>query len=82
MRKSLIAILSILALSFGFSQNEISVKVTGNIFNTKVDSVSIAQFFGDRFVDHIKAPIQKNGDFSLIGKVPTSDFYVIGRAHV
>jgi thiol-disulfide isomerase/thioredoxin len=77
MKKGFIAILSILALTFGFSQNEISVKVTGNIFNTKVDSVSISQYIGNKFVDHIKAPIQKNGDFSLVGKVPSPDFYVL-----
>jgi thiol-disulfide isomerase/thioredoxin len=77
MKKGLIAILSILAMTFGFSQNEISIKVTGNIFNTTVDSVSISQYFGNRFVDHIKAPIKKNGDFSLVGKVPSPDFYVL-----
>jgi thiol-disulfide isomerase/thioredoxin len=77
MKNSFIVILSILSLSMSFAQNEINVKVTGNIFNTEVDSVSISQFFGNRFVDHVKAPIKKNGDFSLIGKVPSPDFYVL-----
>lgn len=77
MIKSFIAILSFFALTSSFGQNEINVKVTGNIFNTTADTVMISQFYGSHFIDHIKAPIQKNGDFKLIGKVPAPDFYVL-----
>lgn len=77
MVKSFISAVFILLFSAGFAQNEINVKVSGNIFNTKVDSVTIAQYLGNRFVDYIKSPIKANGDFSLEGKVPSADFYVL-----
>jgi len=82
--KGLIAILSVLAFTASFAQNEINIKITGNIFNTKVDTVMVSQFYGTHFIDHIKATIQKNGDFKLIGKVPSQDFYVlrIGEARI
>ncbi len=76
MIKNIIAILSLFFISSSFGQSEINVKVTGNIFNAKSDTVMISQFYGTHFVDHIKAPLQKNGDFKLIGKLPAQDFYV------
>ncbi len=84
MMKYLVAILSILAFTASFTQNEINIKVSGNIFNTNVDTVMVSQFYGTHFVDHIKATIQKNGDFKLVGKVPLQDFYVlrIGEARI
>ena len=83
MRK--IAILSTLLISFiGFGQNPISVIVSGNIFNTKEDTVKISQFFGTHYVDFLKVPFAKNGDFTIKGNLPNPDYYVlrVGNSHL
>lgn len=80
-----IAIVSAILVSFlGFSQKPIKVTVSGNIFNTKEDTVKISQFFGNRYVDYLKTTFAKNGDFTIKGTLPNPDYYVlrVGNAHI
>lgn len=77
MRKYIIACIGILMVNLTFAQEPIPVKISGNIFNTKVDSVTLAQFVGNRFSDIQKVPMSEKGDFSISTKVPYPDFYVI-----
>lgn len=62
-----------------------TVNVSGNIFNTKQDSIKISKYYGNnQYVDYIAGKIKKNGDFMLAGNVPAQDFYVlrIGSSHI
>jgi thiol-disulfide isomerase/thioredoxin len=74
-------ILIILAISiFGgstWSQSEIDVKISGTIFNTKLDTFLISQFFGTYYKDYVRIPVDKKGNFSYIGKLPFEDFYLL-----
>jgi thiol-disulfide isomerase/thioredoxin len=74
-------ILIILAISiFGgttWSQSEIDVKISGTIFNSKVDTFKISQFFGSYFKDYVNIPADKKGNFSYTGKLPFEDFYFL-----
>lgn len=62
---------------FSIAQNPISVKVSGNVFNTTVDSVYLSQFIGNSFVNISSAPMSKKGDFAIKCNVPYQDFYVL-----
>lgn len=62
---------------FAFGQTPINVKVRGNIFNLKADTIVIAQRTQTGYVDYIKAPISKKGDFKMAGKLPSKDYYVL-----
>jgi thiol-disulfide isomerase/thioredoxin len=79
-------ILSFLSLALGtVAQAPITVEITGNIFNTKSDSVQIAQNIGPGlYKDLLKAKITKKGDFVLKGKLPAKDYYVFraGNQHI
>lgn len=83
MRISLLFIASIISFTF-LAQKPINVTVSGNIFNAKEDSISLSQFYGTHYVDHIKAKLTKKGDFVLKGTLPNPDYYVvrIGQTHV
>lgn len=83
MRK-IIVVSSLLFSFFGISQNPISITVSGNIFNTKEDTVKISQFYGTHYVDFLKTPISKKGDFTINGKLPNPDYYVLrlGNTHL
>jgi thiol-disulfide isomerase/thioredoxin len=74
-------ILIILAISiFGgstWSQSEIDVKISGTIFNTKLDTFLISQFFGTYYKDYVRIPVDNKGNFSYIGKLPFEDFYLL-----
>ena len=74
-------ILIILAISiFGgstWSQSEIDVKISGTIFNTKLDTFLVSQFFGTYYKDYVRIPVDKKGNFSYIGKLPFEDFYLL-----
>lgn len=67
-----------------FAQKPVHVTVSGNIFNATVDSISLSQYYGSHYVDHIKVPLSKKGDFTIKGTVPNPDYYVIrvGGSHV
>lgn len=60
-----------------FAQKPINVTVSGNIFNTTVDSVYISQFYGSHYKDYIKASLNKKGDFILKGTLPNPDYFVV-----
>ncbi|GAB5418733.1 MAG: hypothetical protein Crog4KO_04900 [Crocinitomicaceae bacterium] len=63
---------------------QINVQVSGNIFNTEVDSVYISQFYGDHYEDHVGAKRKKNGDFDIKAELANPDYYVlrIGNQHL
>jgi len=80
-----LVIVGVFLISFlGFSQNPISVTVSGNIFNSKLDTVKISQFYGTHYVDFLKAPLAKNGDFTIKGGLLNPDYYVlrVGNTHL
>ena len=77
MRKITFLFILFLATSISFGQTPIPVKVSGNFFNTKVDSVALAQFMGNRFNIIQQVPLSAKGDFSISTEVPYSDFYVL-----
>lgn len=67
------------------AQQTINVSVIGNVFNTKVDSVSLSQYYGNnQYKDYFKVPLKKNGDFAIKGTLPYADYYVlrVGGAHI
>jgi len=72
--------------SLSLVAQEISVSVSGNIFNTKEDTVMLSQYFGaNGYHDYYKIPLKKGGDFSLKdAKLPYPDYYVIrvGGTHI
>ena len=70
--------------TFVFAQNPINVKLSGNIFNTTEDSISISQFFGTHYVDIVKFPINKKGDFKFEGQLINPDYYAlrVGEKHI
>ena len=73
----------IIAVSFLFlalavqAQKPINVTISGNIFNLKTDTVILAQYTQNGYIDYLKAPISKKGDFTLKGKLPAKDYYVL-----
>lgn len=70
--------LSLLCFSLSLhAQQPIQVTVSGNIFGLKADTIVLAQFTQAGYVDYIKAPITKKGDFKLTGKLPAKDYYVL-----
>ncbi|MCE2712920.1 MAG: hypothetical protein LW688_10335 [Cryomorphaceae bacterium] len=81
-----ILLFTFLIVSFlGSAQKPIKVTISGNVFNSKLDSISISQFFGGaNYKDFFKAPLSKKGDFVLKGTLPNPDYYVlrVGGSHV
>ncbi len=55
----------------------ISVNFKGNIFNAKADTVYIAQFINNQYVDYLSAPLDEKGNFAIEGSLPRQDFYVL-----
>lgn len=82
--KSIALILFILSSYLTFGQTPISVKVSGNIFNTNRDSVYISQYYNNTYTDFLRGRLDKKGNYTLIGKLPYKDYYVlrVGRQHV
>jgi thiol-disulfide isomerase/thioredoxin len=75
--KKIILIFSLFNIFFSFSQ-QIEVSVSGNIFNSVKDTVTIFQYDGgSNFKEFIKSPLDKKGNFTLKGKLPVKDIYVI-----
>ena len=72
----LISAMSILTCPI-WSQSEIDIKLSGTIFNSKVDTFKISQFFGSYFKDYASIPADKKGNFSFSGKLPNEDFYLL-----
>lgn len=84
MKYTLTSIFSLLLIT-AFGQQTIKMTVSGQVFNSTVDSVSISQYFGGtNYRDLVKAPISKKGDFVLTGTLPSEDYYVfrVGTSHI
>ncbi len=84
--KHIISLFIVLILSIKtLAQYPISIKVSGNIFNTTADSISVSQYYGGvNYTDFIKGKLSEKGDFTLNGQLPAEDYYVlrIGSTHV
>lgn len=76
----------LLTTSFVLSQAQTPIKVTvsGELFNTNSDSISIAQFYGTHYVDFAKSKLSKKGTFEITTNLPSADYYVlkVGANHV
>lgn len=81
--KQLILCLTLLS-GVAFGQNPVQVEVSGNIFNTNGDSIKISQYYGSHYVDYINGKLDKKGNYTLKGKVPVADYYVLrlGQQHI
>jgi thiol-disulfide isomerase/thioredoxin len=76
--KKLILILALTLMCDSiWSQTEIDVKISGTIFNAKVDTFKISQFYGTYFKDYANVLADKKGNFSFSGKLPYEDFYLL-----
>jgi hypothetical protein len=73
--KKLLTVSLLLCSLISFAQ--IQVTVGGNIFNLKTDTIILAQYTQQGYIDYIKAPVSKKGDFKLTGKLPAKDYYVL-----
>lgn len=75
-----IKIASFILFSFiclGVTAQVISVKLSGNIFNTDIDSVYVSQFYSTHYVDYLRAALDEKGNFEVEGSLPQPDFYVL-----
>jgi thiol-disulfide isomerase/thioredoxin len=81
MKHLILAIFSILLVSFNFAQTP--VKVSGQFLNAPSDSVYIAKFTGKGYVNYQGTKVDKQGKFTLKTTVPAPDYYVIrvGNLH-
>ncbi len=79
MKKLILLTIGAFLVQFGFAQTQspIKVKVSGNIFNAKADSVHLAQFMGNRFYNLKSTKLSAKGDFSIESEIPNPDFYVL-----
>jgi peroxiredoxin len=85
MRRFLTVLSFVMLTAAVVAQQPIQVTISGNIFNTKVDSVSLAQYFGPgNYKVYQTGLIKKNGDFTLKASLPVSDYYVLrlGESHI
>lgn len=82
--KTLTLIVFLIGSIASFAQTPITVKVSGNIFNTNRDSIFISNYFNNKYTDHLKGRLDKKGNYTLSGKLPYQDYYVIriGNQHV
>lgn len=62
---------------FSFAQNEVNFQIGGNIFNTTATEIKVSRNTGSGFEDLVTSKISKSGDFSIKGKVPAEDYYVL-----
>lgn len=70
-------LISFILIFNSFAQQSIQVKIEGNLFNAKEDSVILSQYFGTHYVDYAVVPLSKNGDFNIETSVPNPDYYVL-----
>ncbi len=76
--KKLIGLICTLTLSYSLiAQSEIDVKISGMIFNSKIDTFKLSQYYGSYFKDYASLPVDKKGNFSFSGKLPFEDFYML-----
>lgn len=60
-----------------FTQAQIKVKVSGNIFNAPSETAILSHFQGQQVTDLLTAKFQKDGTFEIKGEVPHPDYYVL-----
>ena len=84
MKKLTTLLLFTIWYSIAFSQTSITVAVSGNIINANFDSVKISHFFGKYYKDYLSVPIDKKGNFTIKGELPSLDYYVLrlGKSQV
>ena len=75
--KYLIVIVGVFLTLVSFSQTPIKVTISGNVFNLPQDSVAISQFNGQEYRDLLKAKLDKKGNFTINGNLPSKDIYVL-----
>ena len=75
--KRLIVLFGLFSSLISFSQTPIQVTVSGTVFNLNQDTVFISQYNGQGYRDLIRAKVDKKGNFSLNGKLPSKDVYVL-----
>lgn len=82
--KAFTLILFFVSSFIAFGQQPITVKVSGNIFNTNRDSVYISQYYNNTYTDFLRGRLDKKGNYTLTGKLPYKDYYVlrVGLQHV
>ncbi len=69
-------LLIFIGMSIG-SFAQISVKVSGNIFNPPADKIYISHYVGQKIVDDLTTTIKKDGNFEFTGKVEAPDYYIL-----
>ena len=74
MKITLLFILTFFSLQ---TWSQINVTITGNIFNSGIDSVYLIQNINGKTITHMSAPINDDGTFALKGNVPTPDYYSV-----
>lgn len=77
MKKLIFTFFSFLLGNMAISQTPINVKVSGNVFNTTVDSVFLSQYIGNKFVNVQSSKLTPKGDFAMACQLPSPDFYVL-----
>jgi thiol-disulfide isomerase/thioredoxin len=84
MKKGLLLFFIATLYSGVFAQEKINVTVSGSIFNADFDSVKISHFFGKYYKDYLSVPIDKKGNFTIKGVLPSMDYYVlrVGKSQV
>lgn len=84
MKKGLLLFFITTLYSVVFAQDKINVTVSGSIFNADFDSVKISHFFGKYYKDYLSVPIDKKGNFTINGVLPSMDYYVlrVGKSQV
>lgn len=84
MKKGLLLFFITTLYSVVFAQDKINVTVSGSIFNADFDSVKISHFFGKYYKDYLSVPIDKKGNFTIKGVLPSMDYYVlrVGKSRV
>lgn len=75
--KKIIASLFLLSVLQLQAQQPIQISVSGNIFNLSTDTIVIGQYTQRGYIDYLKAPVTKKGDFKITGKLPAKDYYVL-----
>lgn len=80
----LVASLTLICSSLLAFGQEITVKVSGSIFNSKADSIYIAEFIGPNYINHKGEKLKKDGTFTIATKLPKPDYYVlrVGKEHI
>lgn len=78
-------LLLFLFLALSTLNAQINVTVSGNVFNTKIDSVKLSQYYGPgNYSDFKSVPLDKKGNFLIQAQLANPDFYVLrmGDVHI